>query len=239
MAKKRYKSDLVVEQFLGYIKNGRWKVGDKLPSEQKLLTEFDVSRVCLRESLIKLEVMGVLKIIQGDGTYVTEINPAQFVKPLFSIMSIDKNSINDIYEVRIALESNAYRKSALIRTEDDLKKLSGLVDGMEEAARCYNFSEYSKYDRKFHDTIMNISDARLLLMFYDMFRDITNQYTYYLNTNVDIIERTKHEHRQILWAISEQKEEFAAQLITMHLERSKRALLAKGILDNLHLVNDI
>lgn len=229
--KKRYKSDLIVEQFLGYIKNGRWKVGDKLPSEQKLIAEFDVSRVCLRESLIKLEVMGVLEIIQGDGTYVTEVNPARFVEPLFSIMSIDKNSVNDIYEVRIALESNAYRKSALKRTENDLKKISGLVDEMEEAARCYNFSKYSKYDREFHDTIMHISDERLLIMFYDMFRDITNQYTHYLNTNVEIVERTKYEHRQILWAISEKKGEFAAQLISMHLERSKTALLEEDILN--------
>lgn len=238
MAAKRHKSDMVVEKFLEDIKNGRWKVGDKLPSEQKLLTEFDVSRVCLRESLIKLEVMGVLKIIQGDGTYVTEVNPANFAKPLFSIMSIDENSIHDIYEVRIALESSAYRKSALLRTEDDLKKLSGFVDRMEEAAKCYNFSEYSKYDRQFHDTIMKISEARLLIMFYDMFRDITNQYTYYLNTNVEIVERTKHEHSQILWAIAEKKEEFAAQLISMHLERSKRALLEKGVLDNMHLTNE-
>lgn len=225
--RKKYKSDLIVEQFLEQIKSGRWKIGDKLPSEQKLVQEFDVSRVCLRESLIKLEVMGVIEIIQGDGTYVTEVNPAKFVEPLFSMMSIDKDSINDIYEVRIPLESGAYKKTALLRTEEDVKKLSELVKKMEAAAKCYNFSEYSQYDRRFHDMIMKISDSRLLNTFYDMFRDITTYYTHDLNTNTEIVERTLHEHKQILWAIEEKNGDFAGHLISMHLERARRALLKK------------
>ena len=223
--KRKYKSDAIVEQFLKLIKEGRWKVGDKLPSEQKLVDEFGVSRVCLRESLIKLEVMGVLDIIQGDGTYVTEVDPARFINPLFSMMSIDKDSINDIYDVRIPLESSAYRKSALLRTDEDLKKLSDLVVGMEAAAKCYNYAEYSQYDRNFHDKIMRISQARLVIMYYDMLRDITNQYTHQLNADSEIVERTIHEHRQILWALQERHAEFAGELIAMHLERSKKALL--------------
>ena len=226
--KKKYKSDAIVEQFLQLIKEGRWKVGDKLPSEQKLVDEFGVSRVCLRESLIKLEVMGVLNIIQGDGTYVTEVEPARFIRPLFSMMSIDKDSINDIYEVRIPLESSAYRKSALLRTEEDLKKLTELVFSMEAAAKCYNYAEYSQYDRKFHDMIMRISHSRLLLVYYDMLRDITNEYTHQLNADSEIVERTLHEHQQILWAIREKHSDFAGQLIAMHLERSKKALLESG-----------
>ena len=102
--KKKFKYDMVADQILEEIKRGRWSVGDKLPSESELVSEFAVSRVCLREGLKKLNVLGILKIVQGDGTYVNEINFTEFMKPLLSLMSVTENDIDEIYMVRTLVQ---------------------------------------------------------------------------------------------------------------------------------------
>ena len=93
-----------------------------------------------------------------------------------------------------------------------------------------DYAEFSQYDRKFHDTIMQLSGSRLVMTFYNMFRNIMKQYTYQLNTNVKVVERSMGEHRQILLAIKERNGELAGQMIAVHLERSKRVLLKMGII---------
>lgn len=46
--------------------------GSRLPSENELLTEFDVSRATIRSALTKLAAEGLILRKQGDGTYVNE-----------------------------------------------------------------------------------------------------------------------------------------------------------------------
>ena len=105
--KKKYKYDIVADQILEEIRKGRWKVGDRLPPEAELALEFCVSRVCLREGLKKLNVLGIVKIMQGDGTYVNEVNPSEFMKPLFNLLTVTENDIDEIYNARLFVESGA------------------------------------------------------------------------------------------------------------------------------------
>ena len=114
--KKKYKYDIVADQILEEIRKGRWKVGDRLPPEAELALEFCVSRVCLREGLKKLNVLGIVKIMQGDGTYVNEVNPSEFMKPLFNLLTVTENDIDEIYNARLFVESGACRLAAKNRT---------------------------------------------------------------------------------------------------------------------------
>ena len=52
--------DAVVEQMVEAIKSGRFKEGNKIPSEKMLTQEFGVSRTTLREAFEKLEYFGIL-----------------------------------------------------------------------------------------------------------------------------------------------------------------------------------
>ena len=54
------------------IAQGRYTPGEKLPSEHSLAEEFKVNRHTVRRSLASLNRQGLLKVIQGSGTYVEE-----------------------------------------------------------------------------------------------------------------------------------------------------------------------
>ena len=68
--------DEVVAQIQGAILSGRYRAGDRLPTERELCALFDVSRPTLREALRALEVLGSLEIRPGrrGGIFVASPN---------------------------------------------------------------------------------------------------------------------------------------------------------------------
>jgi len=53
------------------IEAGKYKVGERLPTERELADQFGVSRPTLREALIALEMLGMIEARHGLGIYVT------------------------------------------------------------------------------------------------------------------------------------------------------------------------
>ena len=222
--KKKFKYDIVADQILAQIKHGRWKVGDKLPSEPELVSEFGVSRVCLREGLKKLNVLGVLRIVQGDGTYVNEINFTEFMKPLLSLMSVTENDIDEIYTVRTLVQGRACRIAAQYKTSEDIEYLDKLMEQMDDAIAMNHYMDYTIIDRKFHNKIVHMSKNRILIMIDDTFREMVDSYVSRINSDMGSIEKSMLDHRQMLFAIREGDAEFAEQVMHAHMEYSRKML---------------
>ncbi|MEW6376401.1 MAG: GntR family transcriptional regulator, partial [Thermodesulfobacteriota bacterium] len=67
---KYRKSVEIAQQIKSLIVNKNLKPGDKLPTERELTSIFSVSRPALREALRSLDMMGLIEIHQGKGTFV-------------------------------------------------------------------------------------------------------------------------------------------------------------------------
>ena len=59
------------------IRSGDLKPGDRLPPEKELGEALGLSRSSLREAVKALEIIRVLDVRRGDGTYVTSLNPSE------------------------------------------------------------------------------------------------------------------------------------------------------------------
>ena len=57
-------------QLRSNIENGKWHVGQKIPAERELASEFGVSRMTLRQAIQTLVDEGVLERRVGSGTFV-------------------------------------------------------------------------------------------------------------------------------------------------------------------------
>lgn len=57
-------------QLRSNIEDGKWQVGQKIPAERELATEFGVSRMTLRQAIQTLVDEGVLERRVGSGTFV-------------------------------------------------------------------------------------------------------------------------------------------------------------------------
>lgn len=230
--KPKYKYDMVAEQLLIRIKDGEWSVGDKLPPESKLMEEFGVSRITLRESLKKLDMMGVLRIIQGDGTYVKEVVPSEFMKPLLPFMACNKSSIDEIYDARIFVEGGACKLLAEKRTDQDLRELEAQLNLMDQAISDCQYKSYSAYDQQFHGMLLKFSQNKVLETIVWMFQDIVSSYIQQINQDEDTIRKSENDHWQIFWAISDRDGELARKMMETHLDRSRKILLKNMQLEN-------
>src|SRR5882757_4006307 len=97
------------------IRDGRLKVGDKIPTEAAIMAEFDVSRTVVREALSKLQASGLVETRHGIGTFVSQRD----LSGNFKISAQDFATVADVIavlELRISLETEAAGLAAQRRT---------------------------------------------------------------------------------------------------------------------------
>ena len=92
------------EQLLG----GAWRAGERIPTEQELSAELEVSRPVVREAVRALAHLGVLESRQGAGTYV--ISTAD---PMPMLRQVRLADIRDVFEVQLGYDVQAARLAAL------------------------------------------------------------------------------------------------------------------------------
>ena len=68
-------SDELVARLLASIRDGRLRVGERLPPIVEMARRFRVARATVREALVKLELMGIVEIGHGTGVYVRRHPP--------------------------------------------------------------------------------------------------------------------------------------------------------------------
>src|SRR5512146_521879 len=79
----------IATRLLSLIKEKHLRPGDKLPPERELAVMMQVSRPSLREALRALSIINIIEIRQGDGTYVTSLEPELLIEPLDFVFSLD------------------------------------------------------------------------------------------------------------------------------------------------------
>lgn len=96
--------DYVIEQIKQALAEERLKPGDRLPAETELEVLFGVSRGSIRQAMKSLEMLGVVTIRPGDGTYVNDEISRNSFNPLIFALLLSKPSAKMISEARYAME---------------------------------------------------------------------------------------------------------------------------------------
>ena len=226
MDKKQFKYDAVSDAIMDMIAAGKYKPGDKLPPEAELTKQFGVSRVTLRESLKKLSMMGVLSIVQGSGTFVEEVTPASFMKPLFPLLAFKECNIEEVYGARIYLEGGACELAALHRTDHDVVEMERMVGEMEKAAAENDWEKYTSYDYQFHLAMTKAGKNEIISMIFGLFWNFLERYLPRINSSDQVVRRSLDLHRQLCQAVARRRPELAGALMREHLHQAKNDLLA-------------
>ena len=97
----------IVDQIGQLVAQGQLQPGDRLPSERELVERFQVSRASIREALSALEMMGLIEVRSGEGTFIRQVNIESVVTPLAWMLFIEKDTDLELYEARKILEVQA------------------------------------------------------------------------------------------------------------------------------------
>ncbi len=116
-------SEGIVNQIMQAINNGELKPGDKLPAEREMCTMFSVSRTVIRDALKMLVGLGVITIRHGMGAYINEVDGAEDVSRLASLLHISRGTVEELFQVREVIESQAVLWCTKNANEQDLRLL--------------------------------------------------------------------------------------------------------------------
>lgn len=225
--KPRKINEEVAEALLEMIKNGELKPGDKLNSVQQLAESFNVGRSAVREALSALRAMGLVEMKQGEGTYIREFDPMMLTLPLPTAVLMNETDIVHLLEVRKILEVGAAGSAAINRKEEDLIKMSELLDAMREGLVDEELGE--KADLMFHLAIANATHNPILKGLMSnvagmMVESMRETRRLWLFSKQATTERLYQEHSKIYQAIKDQDTIQAQRLIIEHLENVENVL---------------
>ena len=150
-----------------YITDNGLGAGDQLPPEADLAAAFGMSRLSLREAVKGLETVGVLKTLQGGGTYVQSFSFAPIIENLPYAFQLEARDLRNLLELRAALEEGLVaRASAWIRRRD-LTDLRAIAEGMRDVPA--GSDEMADLDRAFHRRLYEPLDNPLVAQMIDLF----------------------------------------------------------------------
>jgi GntR family transcriptional regulator, transcriptional repressor for pyruvate dehydrogenase complex len=145
-------TDEAIERIRELIASGQWGPGTRLPREADLAKQLGLSRNSLREAVRALSLARVLEVRQGDGTYVSSLEPGELLEPTLSATHLLRGrTVLELFEVRRMLEPEAAARAAQVADADVIAALRRELERMVAAGD--RADELVEADAAFHDVI--------------------------------------------------------------------------------------
>src|SRR5690242_14320026 len=105
-------------------------VGDRLPAEGRLATDFGMSRTVVREALVRLAADGITEARRGAGSFVKR-RPSERLGEHLPMAEL--STTMGSYEVRFVVESEAARLAAMRRSTAQMETIEQAMDDLRRA----------------------------------------------------------------------------------------------------------
>ena len=198
---------LVAEALRNGILKGVIRSGQTLRQEE-LAAAFGVSRIPVREAFRQLETEGLIKINPHRGAVVSSLSAFE---------------VQELFEIRVPLETTALRLAIPNLTGLDLQKAARILD---LADREETSSRWGELNWDFHAALYAAAGRpRLLAMLVNLEQNV-DRYMRLVLTGMDYQQHSQAEHRELLAACRAKDVEKAAALLTGHIEAAGQKLTA-------------
>jgi len=201
---------------LNMIMQGRWKEGEKIPSENEFKDMLGVSRHTVRAALNNLNMLGIVETRHGDGNYVKFVGIGLYIDMLIPYLFINEENIDVIMEFREGIETVTARYAAMRATDEEIETLR---DKLEKCAQVADDIErYLEADFDFHYTIAKFSKNDLLLQsMYVVKKYCFEALAKYLTKTIS--NDGTQRHRKVFDAIASHDPDAAANHMNDHIMR--------------------
>jgi DNA-binding FadR family transcriptional regulator len=209
-------TDEAIERIKEMIVKGELRPGDRLPKEVDLAERLGLSRNSLREAVKALSLIRVLDVRQGDGTFVTSLQPEVLLDTVGFVLDFHRDdSVMALLEVRRILEPAATAMAAQRMSEEGILQLGELVERMDRAK---DISELVESDLEFHRRIAVGSGNPVLASLIDSLSAPTLRARIWRGlTEEGAATRTQEQHKAIHHAIASRNSEVARSWAAVHI----------------------
>ncbi|WP_373214665.1 GntR family transcriptional regulator [Ruminococcus sp. 5_1_39BFAA] len=201
--------DVVFNTLRQAILKGELKPGERL-MEIALAERLGVSRTPIREAMRKLELEGLVVMIPRRGAQVANIT---------------EKDLNDVLEVRIALENMAIEKACENMTEDSMSKLWVAAKEFERTTAEGNLVKMAEADVAFHEIIYQASGNRRLIQVLNNLREQIYRYRVEYLKEEETRNLLVREHEEMTKAIRERDVKKAQEIAYEHVENQRMGII--------------
>ena len=214
--------------FADEILEGRLKRGDQIESDRELAKKLNVGRSAVREALKVLDVLGMIDIRLGQGTYITSRETNFFSVPWSWSLFLDGAQVKSILQVRGALELRAVQLAAQCEDKNKLDKLTDIYYRMQktfqESKDTENLQnalqETLNADIEFHTCIAECSGNPIILSMLTTIRNFLKRVSGTGMVDAEQLQAVVEEHQKLYGAIISGNVDAATQTMTKHLAAS-------------------
>jgi len=228
MKKRNNLCNLIVEDIKKNIIGGILKPGEKISGEFEFAEQYEVSRFTVREAMKMLDSMGLITIRHGIGSFVNEVTPKSFMKPLLPVLMMSDTDIERICEARLPLEVQAIYLCVDRIDKEELSKMKQLIEKMDKALSIKEFDNYNELDIEFHLLIAKASKNQVIFEILNTLQDMLREQMKRVSAAPDSKERSIKRHKLMVEAIENKEKELARQLMTLHINDSIEYLIQCG-----------
>ncbi|WP_433085613.1 FadR/GntR family transcriptional regulator [Dactylosporangium sp. CA-052675] len=209
-------TDEAIDKIKGMITSGELRPGDRLPREADLAERLGLSRNSLREAVKALSLIRVLDVRQGDGTYVTSLEPALLLDALSFVVDFHRDdTVLQLLEVRRILEPAATALAATRMTDADVAGLRAVLDALGDAP---GVEALVANDLEFHRLIAAGSGNAVLCALIDGLSGPTTRARIWRGlTQEGAAARTREQHQAIVGAIASRRPDLARSWAAIHV----------------------
>lgn len=199
----------------------RFTSGDKLPNENELSAELQISRTTLREAIRILVSHNVLEIKRGKGTFITynkDLNE-NFGLDSLSNMRLD---VKDLYEMRLIFEPKTAYYAAKRASDKEIERI--LYYGRLEEEKILNNEDRTEVEQAFHNSIAKATHNEFMNKLMPIIYKAIYKGVLLSDENETVVQDTLKDHKTIMEFISNRDAEGAETAMKLHILRAIRGL---------------
>lgn len=211
MATYKTRAQFVADDLRSRILGGEFKGGTQL-RQDALARDYDVSRIPVREALLTLESEGLVEFYAHRGAFTTELSVAK---------------IQELFELRILLETYVFRHSIPKLTEEDLQKADNILRKYDEALNTGGeINNWSEYNYTFHLTLYAPAELPETLALINQLNTKSDRYIRMQLLYTQEIEKAEEEHHALLALARKGSIDEACELLKNHIREACEAIVS-------------
>ena len=190
--------------------------GARLPPEKELSEQLGLSRSSMREAVKALELINVLDVRRGDGTYVTSLEPRLLVEAISFVIDLHADaSVLELFAVRRICEGAAASLAASRITASQIAELRQKVTSVDAST---DVERLVRHDLEFHGIVTEAAGNSYLTALVKSLSSGTVRARIWRGlTQESAVARTLGEHRALVDALEIGDAKLAESLAVTHI----------------------
>jgi GntR family transcriptional repressor for pyruvate dehydrogenase complex len=213
----------VAERLLAYFTSGDVAAGTRLPAERQLAASLGVGRSAVREALAALEILGIVVVKPGSGTYLRDEISELLPRTLSWGLMLGEPRTRELVELRGGLEVQAVQLAAGRISDEALDRMRNNLAAMESGLA--DLAAFVEADASFHREIAVGSGNQVLQELLQSIRSLLRIWVDRALTDEGHAAAALAEHRRIFAALEARDASAAAAAMQEHMETAAVRLL--------------